>query len=326
MRKTINMRISVLIFVIAAVITSPPTLNAKTTFVTIGTSGITGVYYSTGGAIAKIVNKKSHEYGIHVRVESTGGSVSNINAIVAGDLEFGVVQSNRQYQAYHGTDEWSQKGPQKNLRSIFSVNPEAVTLVAADDADIKTIMDLKGKRVNIGNRRSGHQQNSIVALENVGLDYKADFRAIETKAVESSKLLQGYRIDAFFYTVGHPSGLIKKATGGKRKVRLIPIPEVDRLVQKYPYYARAIIPIKFYPKAINSKDVDTFCVKVTFVTSAKVPDSAVYSITKEVFDNLDDLKKLHPAYATLTKAKMLEGISAPFHPGALKYFKEVGLK
>ncbi len=305
---------------------TPTTAQAKTTFVTIGTGGITGVYYPTGGAIAKIVNKKKKEYGIRCTVESTGGSVFNVNAIMAGDLEFGVVQSDRQYQAIKGLAEWKDKGPQKDLRAVFSIHPESITLVAAVDAGIKDIMDLKGKRVNIGNPGSGQRQNSIDALTAVGLDYLKDIHAEGIKAAESAGLLQDGRIDAFFYTVGHPNGSIKEATSGKRKVRFASITGIDKLLEKYPYYAKAFIPIKLYPSAANKEDVQTFGVKATFVTSAKVPDNVVYAITKEVFDNFEDFKKLHPAYQVLTKKGMLEGLSAPIHPGAMKYYKEAGLK
>ena len=298
----------------------------KTTFITIGTGGITGVYYPTGGAIARIVNKKRDEYGIRCTVESTGGSVFNVNAILSGDLEFGIVQSDRQYQAINGLAEWKDKGPQKDLRAVFSIHPESVTLVAAVDSGIKNILDLKGKRVNIGNPGSGQRQNAIDALNAVGLDYNKDMQAEGIKASESAGLLQDGRIDAFFYTVGHPSGSIKEATAGKKKVRFVSITGVDKLLEQYPYYAKSFVPHELYPGAVNDSDVDTFGVKATFVTSAKVPDNVVYAITKEVFENFESFKKLHPAYAVLTKEGMLEGLSAPIHPGAMKYYKEAGLK
>ncbi|MBW2590799.1 MAG: TAXI family TRAP transporter solute-binding subunit, partial [Deltaproteobacteria bacterium] len=286
----------------------------------------TGVYYPTGGAIAKIVNKKKDVYGIRCTVESTGGSVFNVNAIMAGDLQFGVVQSDRQYQAINGLAEWKDKGKQEDLRAVFSIHPESITLVAAVDAGINDIADLRGKRVNIGNPGSGQRQNSIDALEAVGIDYKTDMNAEGIKASESASLLQDGRIDAFFYTVGHPSGSIKEATAGVRKVRFASITGIESLLEKYPYYAKAYIPVKLYPGAENTENVDTFGVKATFVTSIKVPEDVVYAVTKEVFDNFDDFKKLHPAYAVLTKEGMLEGLSAPLHPGALKYYKEAGLK
>ena len=193
----------------------PTTGNKTTKFVTIGTGGITGVYYPTGGAIAKIVNKKKDQYGIRCTVESTGGSVFNVNAVMAGDLEFGVVQSDRQFQAINGLKEWKEKGAQKDLRAVFSIHPESVTLLAAVDAGINSFADLKGKRVNIGNPGSGQRGNSMDALKAAGLDYTKDLKAEEVKAAEAPGLLQDDRIDAFFYTVGHPSGTFKEATSGQ---------------------------------------------------------------------------------------------------------------
>ncbi len=327
MRKCLLTAIGILAGVALVLGAAPADLQAKTTFVTIGTGGITGVYYPTGGAIAKMINAKRDQYGIRATVESTGGSVFNVNAIMSGDLEFGVVQSDRQYQAINGMAEWEGK-PQADLRAVFSIHPETITLLAAVDANIKTMADLKGKRVNIGNPGSGQLQNSIDALEAAGMNWEKDIIPEQVKAAEAPGLLQDGRIDAFFYTVGHPSGAFKEATAGARKVRFIAVtgPGLDQLIADRPYYAKAVVPVmENYPGAENDGDVESFGVKATFCTSAKVPDEVVYAITKEVFDNFEDFKKLHPAYQVLTKEGMLEGLSAPIHPGAMKYFKEAGL-
>ena len=295
-------------------------------FATIGTGGVTGVYYPAGGAISKIVNKKYDEYNLKVTVESTGGSVFNVNAIMAGDLEFGMVQSDRQAQAWKGTADWADKGPQKDLRAVFSLHPESVTLMAAVDAGIDSTEDLRGKIVNIGNPGSGNRGNAIDALENAGINWETDIQAEGLKASEAAKMLQDGRIDAYFYTVGHPSGSFKEATAGRRKVKFIPIENVDDLLAKYSYYAKSYIPAEYYPNAANTTDTITYGVKATFCTSAKVSDDTVYAITKEVFENLEEFKALHPAFGTLTKESMLEGLTAPIHDGAMRYYKEVGLK
>jgi TRAP transporter TAXI family solute receptor len=298
----------------------------KTQFVTIGTGGVTGVYYPTGGAISKMVNKKSKEYGVRATVESTGGSVFNVNAIMAGDLEFGIVQSDRQFQAYKGLSDWKGK-PQQKLRAVFSIHPEVVTIVAGADTKIRRSIDLKGHVVNIGNPGSGQRGNAIDLFTVARIDYEKDLKAEGLKASESAGMLQDGRIDAFFYTVGHPNGSIKEAVAGARKVRFVPVDPavVGKLVFKFPYYAPAFIPIKMYPGVENDADVQTFGVKATFCTSADVPDDVVYAITKEVFENFEEFKGLHPAYEVLTKKSMLQGLSAPLHPGAIKYFKEAGL-
>ena len=325
-------KLAVLLFAAAFVFCCALTITpaqAKTSFVTIGTGGVTGVYYPTGGAIAKIVNKKRKQYNLRCTVESTGGSVFNVNAIMAGDLEFGVVQSDRQYQAWNGTADWKDKGPQKNLRAVFTIHPESHVLCAAEGSGIEKVTDLKGKAVGVGNPGSGQRQNFVDILKEYGMSHADLGRAEGLKAAESSKMLQDGRIDAFVYTVGHPAGLFKEATAGRIKVKFIPFDDkqVTALTKKYPYYVKAGIPMEFYPGALNKEPlVPSFAVKATFVTRADVPDDVVYAITKEVFENFEDFKQLHPAYKVLTKKQMLEGMSAPIHPGAMKYYKEAGLK
>lgn len=298
----------------------------KRTFVTIGTGGVTGIYYPTGGAISRMINKKFDEYNIKATVESTSGSVFNINAVINGDLEFGVVQSDRQYQAYNGLAEWSESGKQTELRAIFSVHPESITLIASGKSGIRDIKDLKGKRINLGNPGSGQLQNSRDVLRAAGLT-KRDLAAEYVRAVEAPGLLQDERLDAFFYTVGHPNGNIKEATSGRIKVFIVPIKgeEVNRMLERYPYYAKSVIPHSFYPSALNTEDIETVGVKATLVTSEKVDEDIVYAVTKEVFENIEEFKSLHPAYRVLTKEDMLKGLSAPIHKGALRYYKEAGL-
>lgn len=303
------------------------TVSAKT-FVTIGTGGVTGVYYPTGGAISKMVNQKSNEYGIKATVESTGGSVFNINAVIEGNLEFGIAQSDRQYQAVKGIAEWEKLGPQKDLRAVFSIHPEAVTFIASEKSGIKSVKDMKGKKINLGNPGSGQLQNSLDVLTAFGLTEK-DLTASYVKAVEAPGLVQDERIDGFFYTVGHPNGNIKEATAGRIKVMIVPIEgePIKKLIQEKPYYAEGKIDMKNYPTALNGEAglVTSIGVKATLVTSAKVPESVVYAVTKEVFENFENFKKLHPAFSVLKKEDMLTGLSAPIHKGALKYYKEAGL-
>ncbi len=300
--------------------------QAAPTFVTIGTGGITGVYYPTGGAIAKIVNAARDEHNIRATVESTGASVFNINAVMSGDLDFGIAQADRQYQAYNGISEWEGK-PQKDLRAVFALAPEMVTFIAAEDSGIKSLKDVKGKVVNIGNPGSGNRQNAIDVFEAVNIDYKKDFKAEGIKAADAPRMLQDGRIDGFFYTVGHPNGNIKEATAGKRKVRIVPITDISALTEQFPYYSLADIDMSQYSDATNASagKVTTVSMLATLITSADVSDDVVYAVTKELFENLDEFKTLHPALASLTRESMLEGLTAPIHPGAMKYYKEVGL-
>ncbi len=301
---------------------------AKTKVFTIGTGKYMGRYYPTGGAIAEIVNKKQKEYGFRCTAKPTLGSVFNINKIMNGNIEFAIVQSDRQYQAFNGLAEWKDKGPQEDLRSMFSLHTESVTLIASVDSGIKTIQDLKGKRVDIGQTGSGGRQNAIDALNAEGVDWKTDIRIITAgKSTDPQSMLLRGELDAFFHTVGHPSTVIKFATVGAKKSLFIPITNIESLLSEYPYYVKSFIPITLYPGSVNKENVKTFGVKATFVCSAKILEHVVYAITKEVFENLGSLKSFHPTVNMLTKESMVkDGLTAPIHPGALRYYKEAGLK
>ena len=294
-------------------------------FITIGTGGVTGVYYPAGGAICRLVNKGRKEHGVRCSVESTGGSVYNLNTIRAGELDMGVAQSDWQYHAYNGTSQFAEQGPNKDLRAVFSLHPEPFTVVARKDSGIKTFDDLKGKRVNIGNPGSGQRGTMEVVMNAKGWTM-GDFKLVsELKAAEQSQALCDNKIDAMVYVVGHPNGSIKEATTSCDTV-LVPVdgPAIDKLVSDNPYYRKAIIPGGMYSG--SDADTPTFGVAATFVSSTNTPADTVYQVVKAVFENFDDFRKLHPSFEHLTKEEMVkEGLSAPLHDGAAKYFKEAGL-
>ncbi len=293
-------------------------------FITIGTGGVTGVYYPTGGAICRLVNKGRKDHGIRCSVESTGGSVYNVETIKASELEFGVAQSDIQYNAYNGVVQF-ESGAFEGLRSVFSVHPEPFTVVARADAGITTFEDLKGKRVNIGNPGSGQRATMEVLMEKMGWT-SGDFAlASELKAAEQSAALCDNQIDAMVYTVGHPSGSIQEATTACDSVLVEVSGEaVTALVDEFPFYSVATIPGGMYRG--NDNDVTTFGVRATLVSSDAVSEDAVYALTAAVFDNFEDFKGLHPAFANLTPEEMAtQAISAPLHAGAEKYYKEKGM-
>jgi len=309
-----------------AVAFAAPVDAASRRFCTIGTGGVTGVYYPAGGAISKIVSRNRSEHRIRASVEVTGGSVFNINAVMAGELTLGLCQSDRQYEAYRGEGEWEEAGAQEKLRACFSLHPEIVTLVASVESGIGSIADLRGKRVNIGNPGSGHRANAEMILRAHDIDPEDDIGAEILKAPEAPRMLQDGRLDAFFYTVGHPSGAIKEATNGRREVRLVSITGVDAIVDAKPYYGTATIPAGTYEGAANGEeDVTSIGLLTTVVASTDTDEDLVYTVTKEVFTHLDDLRAMHPALSNLTAEGMLRGLSAPLHPGAKRYFEEAGL-
>jgi TRAP transporter TAXI family solute receptor len=297
---------------------------AQQKFVTIGTGGVTGVYYAAGGAICRLVNKDRAQHGIRCSVESTGGSVFNVNTIKAGELDLGVAQSDVQYNAYKGEGQFKSAGAWGDLRSVFSLHPEPFTVLTRKEANITKFEDLKGKRFNVGNPGSGTRASMEELLAAMGWKLSDFSLAAELKADEHGPALCDGKIDGFFYGVGHPSANIQDPTTTcGAKLVSITGPAVEKLVKEKPFYAYATIPGGLYPA--NPEPTQTYGVLATMVTSAKVPADTIYQVVKAVFDNFEDFKKLHPALAHLKPENMVkDGLTAPLHEGAVRYYKEKG--
>jgi len=292
-------------------------------FISIGTGGVTGVYYAVGGAVCRQVNKDRAKTGIRCAVESTGGSLFNVNAIKSGELDFGMTQSDVQYNAVKGLQQFKDK-VDSELRAVYAVHPEPFTVLARKEASISKFEDFKGKRFNVGNPGSGTRVSMQQLLEELQWTMKDFALATELNADEQGPALCDNKIDGFYYGVGHPSAAIQDPTTtcGARLVSLTG-PAINALLKKYPYYSVATIPGGMY--ANNPTPATTYGVMATLVVSAKQPDDVVYHLVKATFDNFDEFKQLHPAFANLDpKAMIKAGLSAPLHPGALKYYKEKG--
>ena len=293
-------------------------------FVSIGTGGVTGVYYPTGGAVCRLVNKDRKSHGIRCSAESTGGSVYNINTVRAGELEFGVAQSDWQYHAYRGTSKFADKGKFEDLRAVFSVHPEPFTLIARNGSGVTSFADLKGKKVNVGNPGSGQRATMEVVMDAFGMTMGDFSLAAELKGSEMAQALCDGKIDAMIYTVGHPAAAVTEAATSC-DVELVSVSgaPIDRLVADNSFYRVATVPGGMY--AGSPDGTSTFGVGATVITSADVPEKVVYTVVKVVFDNFADFKKLHPAFRNLKEEEMIsDGLSAPLHPGAAKYYKERG--
>ncbi|MDB2414296.1 TAXI family TRAP transporter solute-binding subunit [Rickettsiales bacterium] len=299
--------------------------EASDKFVTIGTGGVTGVYYPTGGAICRLVNRGRKDHGIRCSVESTGGSVYNLNALREGGMDLAVAQSDWQYHAYNGSTIFAAQGPFKDLRSVFSLHTEAFTLVVRDDSGINKLTDLVNKRVNIGNPGSGNRATMEVVMSAMGWTKKSFKIASELKGSEQPQALCDNKIDAMVYNAGHPNGAVQEVATSC-EVKIIPVSgeAIDKLVDSNPYYAYTTIPGGMY--AGNPEDVKTFGVKATFVSTSKVDENVIYQVVKAVFDNFDNFKTLHPVFVNLDPKRLVrEGNAAPLHRGAARYFKERGL-
>jgi uncharacterized protein len=298
--------------------------QAQQKFVTVGTGGVTGVYYAVGGAVCRLVNKDRKTHGIRCSVESTGGSAYNVNTIKAGELDFGMSQSDVQFNALKGQAQFKDAGPFNDLRAAFSIHPEPFTVLARKEVNATKFEDLKGKRFNVGNPGSGTRASMEELLAALGWKLSDFSLASELKADEHGPALCDNKIDGFFYGVGHPSANIQDPTTTcGAKLVSITGPAVEKLMAGKPYYAKATIPAGLY--ANNPQATTTYGVLATMVTSAKIPAETVYQVVKATFENFNEFKSLHPAFSNLDPKNMIkDGLSAPLHEGAVKYYKEKG--
>lgn len=294
--------------------------------INIGTGSVTSVYYPTGGAICRLMNRYRREHGIRCTVMSSGGSIDNLKAIKEGRFEFGVVQSDLLYHAFSGTAQFAEKGGNKELRAVFSMHPESLTIVARADARIRSLRDLAGKRINIGRRGSTEREAMDAVMRAFGWTTRNFRLAAELPSNEQTLALKYGKIDAAVFIVAHPSGEIKEITSSCDAV-IIPVAgsEIERMVRGTTYYRSAVIPGGIYCK--NDQDIQTFGVAAVLTTSARVPEKVVYHLVQAVFRNIDQFRKLHPAFINLEPVEMInECISAPLHDGARRYFHERGLR
>ena len=300
-----------------------PSLGQQQYF-TIGSGGVTGVYYAAAGAICRLVNKDRKVHGVRCSVESTGGSVANLAGLKVGDLEFGILQSDVHYRAVNDASSAERAAAPADLRSVMSLHAEPITVVARREANVRSLEEFKGKRFNVGNPGSGTRASAEELLAAFGLKLRDFSIASEYKADEHGSALCDGKIDGFLYGVGHPSANISEpaATCGARLVSLAG-PVIEQLVKSRPYYAFATIPGGLYPN--NPQETRTYGVLATLVTRANISPDLVYVLTRSVFENFEELRKLHPALGSLSHESMVrDGLGAPMHDGAARFYREKG--
>lgn len=298
---------------------------AKSEYVTIGTGGISGVYYPTGGAICFLLNQLKSTDPIHCEIKSTAGSIYNISGLRSGELEVGVVQSDWQFHAYHGSRRYQEIGEFKSLRSLFSVHAEPFTVLARMDANIDFFEELKGKRINIGPTSSGQRATMNILLDLYGWKLTDFEKVFALNPSEQAQALCDDTVDAIIYVVGHPNSSIKEASGAcQTKLVNVYGDKIDQLIANTGYYKNSLIPAAMYRG--SHEDTKTFGVAAVITTTDKLSESAAYQMVKSVFENFDDFKQLHPVFNNLKKESMVsDALTAPLHPGAVRYYREVGL-
>ena len=290
----------------------------------IDTGGARGSYQVAGRVLERVLNDNQAANGFVLENQVSSGSVANINAIASGAAHFGIAQADHQHQAVNGLGEWSDAGPQGNLRAVFSMYTESIAVIAGRDAGIRTIGDLRGKLVDVGSPGSGTHQNAIDVLQAAGIHWKNDIETHEESLDDRLTMFMEGDLDAFFFTAGHPNRELKFASYSERGIRLLSLSNRDEVVAENPYFFKTTIPADLYPKAAGNVDIETIGVNATLLASASVPDDVVYTLTKTVFENLDSLGEFSAEFNTLLDNSFLRGMTAPIHPGALRYYTERG--
>ncbi|GHA33864.1 TAXI family TRAP transporter solute-binding subunit [Photobacterium aphoticum] len=312
--------------VIAATLSFSHSENAVASeqFITIGTGGQTGVYYVAGQSICRFVNRGADSHGIKCNAPASGGGVANVNGIRSGEYNFGVMQSDHQYKALYGQAPFNTQGEMADIRSVFSLQSEIFTILARKDAKISDFDSLKGKRVNIGNPGSGQRDTFEQLIDAKKWNHDVFALVSDLKPAEQASAMTDNNIDAMSYFVGHPNGAIQEATTTVDAV-FVPVTGdiIDALVAEKPYFTKAEIPGGMYRG--NPDPVPSLGGKAVLSTHANTDPELVYQLVKSVFDNLDRFKRLHPAFASLDeKAMIADGLTAPLHDGAMRYYKERG--
>ena len=312
--------------VVAALALAFPAAALEPTLVSIGTGGRTGVYYLAGGAICELVDDRRWETGERCVAEASDGSIENLRDVRSGARTFGIVQSDWQHHAVNGTSAFRQAGPDRELRSVFSLFREPFTVVARPDAAIRVFDDLKGKRVSLGPAGSGGRSTMGVVMQALGWT-EEDFAWVTDLAMpDVPRALCNGEIDAAVFVVAHPNLAVEDVISTCNAV-LVPVdgPAIEKLMTGNPYYTPTEIASGTY--AGQAVGVPTFALTATLVASSRTSPAVVYELTKAVFENFDAFRATHPAFADLDKIEMFsEGLTAPLHEGALRYFGQAKLR
>lgn len=317
----------VIAIALVGLIVSQASHAASEKTIVIGSASKTGIYYPVAKAICRFVNKRKRDHGIHCTAEITKGSVYNLNEVRSGGFHMGLAQSDWHFHAYHGTGPFQGSGKFEGLRSIFSVHPEVVTVVARADSGIKALQDLEGKRISLSNWSTA-MRDATRLFDAYGLSRTEFASVLQSKRnAEQLEELCKKRADALVLTVGHPFGLMKKRLKSSScRAVLVPLsgPRIVRLVDQYSYYRRAEIPGGLYKG--NRESVPTFGVGATLISSSSESPEIIYWVVKSVFENFEKFRKSSPALRGLKKTEMIrDSLTAPLHEGAERYYREAGL-
>jgi TRAP transporter TAXI family solute receptor len=312
------------LLLLASVVTVPPVSGQPRRPVTIASGWVVGVYYPLAGAMSRIAYN-AKDLNIRATVEASGASVANAQLIATGEADFALLQNDIAYYAYNGATLAPFKGkPVKNMGGVFTIYPELVHIVATQASGVRSIKDLKGKRVVVGPPGSGTEQNALQTLAAYGIQESDLARAERIEAEAAAEELKDARADAAFFTTGLGSAVIVDLfTSGK--VSMVSIDHVpgEALKKEYPFYTLEKIPANTYKG--QEREVLTPAVMAMMVARKDLPVDLVYRFTKAIFDNLAQFHTAHAAARTLTLQTAQNGMPVPLHPGAQKFYREKGM-
>ena len=313
--------LAIILVAIMVLTTSPMALAASKEQLTMGTGGEAGTYFAVGGVLANVLNEKNPDI-MSVNVVSTGGSADNLQNMAFGIYQLATVQSDVMTYAYNGTRSFEKTGAVPNVRILAGIYAETVQIVTTNP-DIKTVADLKGRAVCVGDQNSGTYFNAKDVFDAYGLDIEKDIQPIFQSFGASTESLKDGKIDAAFLTAGAPTTSVVDL-GTAKSVYLVSIDDehMAKLLEACPFYAKYTIGKDVYK---TPEDCQTVTVKATLVADAAVSDEVAYAIVKTIFENKEEITAAHAKGAELDLVFATDGMAIPFHPGAAKYFAENGI-
>lgn len=292
---------------------------------TISSGTTTSSYYAAASAIAKVFNKKARVYGFRLANTASAGSVADIDAVAEGKADLGIAETELLKRAAAGVRPWEGRS-KGNLRAVLGLYPATVTIVAAVDSGIRSVADLKGKRLGIGAPGSIDNTFAGAFLQMSGLNPGEVIITEKSTALAPERLQKG-EIDAYLCIVGHPNLTVLEASAGARKVRLVPLSDelIGQVAGSNPLLAPVVIPTRYYPAVELGGEVRSLGIRTVFFTRSDLPDEKVYAVVREIMRDFELFRRQHPILQQLTPEQAARVAVIPLHPGAARYFRETGL-
>lgn len=326
-KKNLNLIFLALVFPFFGCYQSKTLDSYQITHLTIAAHGPKDHSFSTAGALSQLFNQKTKLYKLKLAVDPSKNQDESLESLNSGKVQFALLKSDKQHEAYKGLGKWKRQGAQPKLRAIFSLYDNPLTLISSSRARVTEFSDLKNKKIALGPKASASTHHFLNTLETLNLT-KEDYRSFYFKEKDLSGKLQDEIIDAFFLMESHPSKYFPLPDPyGRNQYKIISFdePELNKMVDNYPYFTKVTLPKDFHPSLSNNSNIETLSIKTALITSIEIPNHIVYSLTKEIYENLNELRSKSEVTLNLEIKELFKGLTIPLHPGAVIFFKEKGL-